>query len=958
MAETQKGTPNEEAPTERQQSVEQTVLESGRQVEPAPKPRPRPLEPTQGGPPSSPTTISISSGPSSWYIGSSWRAKASPVAQIARESISVAKGATSESSVEHARRPSQSVSKSMRGSRKSVPLLAEATRVHATSSGVDKSRPRFSSEEKARDVEGAAETTESREEIKPPIMEEAPLPPVPDLEDSKSVGSTDGHLQSGAWFGWWSRPDGYASDVEKVKGNKRRKLDTDEASSTPLPGSPAVEPANAGQKDNADMPMPDSSLDNAQARTAAQREGLPPETTSTGQSTRSWFGLWSSAQNEQAAAEASGSKRLSEQHETLPAPEVIITPAPAAEDLAKPAEPTKQALMQDVSEPQKASGWAFWSSDKSRDGASTPSSTPNQVGEIAVADTPSQSHPEAAQFNGQVNQVQQPKSAAELVPSNSTLKPNRGRLEKTKESTASSSTNTPAGSNAPTPSISQATTPGGTPPREDSEAPAAVKRGKAPQTRPNLILPTFRDMYPPLPNPGYVERLTSYLAQSLRIPGSEATPPPLHVHITPSPHKVKKAIAIGVHGFFPAPLIQKVLGQPTGTSIRFANYAAASIKAWCGEHQPLVKDVEIQKVALEGEGFVADRVTTLWKLLLNWLSHLRQADFILVAAHSQGVPVAFMLVAKLIQLGCLGPNVRLGICAMAGINLGPFLEYKSRLWGGSASELFEFCDAHSKVSKMYAEALDICLRHGVRVTFIGGLDDQLVSLESSLYAPLSHPYVSRAVFIDGRVHAPNFLTHLVVFALKLRNRGISDHGLLRELSAPLAGSLVGGEGHSRVYDDPTVYQSATEFALETADMTALPPAPNGAITPTAAASLLATDASRARAVAAARRASLLGYPSTPAQANSIRRGSISASTNLPDIAPAIAQWEAPSSATATNPFYLPWAVRGMLEEEAVKRDPGLWAEVHELVERLFSVGVLGIAVQVIKKEDLSRVTLE
>ncbi|KAK1094567.1 hypothetical protein LTR48_000116 [Friedmanniomyces endolithicus] len=802
----------------------------------------------QGGTSISSTTISISSGPGSWYNGSSWRAKASPVAQIARESISVAKGATSESSVEHARRPSQSVSKSMRGSRKSVPLLAEATRVHATSSGVDKSRPRFTSEEKPKDVEGAAETTESKEETKPPVVEEAPLPPVPDLEDLKSVGSADVQLQPGAWLGWWSRPDGYGSDVEKIKGNKRRKLDTDEASSTPLPGSPAVEPANPGQKDNSDVPMSGSSLDNAQVQTAAHREGLQPETTTTRQSGRPWFGLWSSAQNEQAAAEASGGKRPSEQHDPLPAPEVIITPAPAAtDDPAKPTEPSEQTSVQDVGEPQKASGWAFWSSDKPKDGAAAPNGTQNQVGEIAVADTPSQSHPEAAQFNGQMNQEQQPKSAAEPAQSNSTLRPNRGRLEKTKESAASSSANTPAGSTVATPSISQATTPAGTPPREDSEAPAAVKRGKVSQTRPNLILPTFREMYPPLPNPGYVERLTSYLAQTLRLPGSEATPSPLHAHIMPSPHK------------------------------------------------------------------------------------LRQADFILVAAHSQGVPVAFMLVAKLIQLGCLGPNVRLGICGMAGINLGPFLEYKSRLWGGSASELFEFCDAHSKVSKMYAEALDICLRHGVRVTFIGGLDDQLVSLESSLYAPLSHPYVARAVFIDGRVHAPNFLTHLVVFALKLRNLGISDHGLLRELSAPLAGSLVGGEGHSRVYDDPTVYQLATEFALETADMTALPSNPPTAIAPTAAASLLATDASRAREVAAARRAALSGYPATPAQANSIRRGSITASTNLPGIAPSIAQWEAPSSTTATNPFNLPWAVRGMLEEEAVKRDPGLWGEVHELV---------------------------
>lgn len=49
------------------------------------------------------------------------------------------------------------------------------------------------------------------------------------------------------------------------------------------------------------------------------------------------------------------------------------------------------------------------------------------------------------------------------------------------------------------------------------------------------------------------------------------------------------------------------------------------------------------------------------------------------------------------------------------------------------------------------------------------------------------------------------LSHLVGFALKLRNLGIPDHGLIRELSTPLAGSLYSGEGHSRLYDDEAVY---------------------------------------------------------------------------------------------------------------------------------------------------------
>lgn len=93
-----------------------------------------------------------------------------------------------------------------------------------------------------------------------------------------------------------------------------------------------------------------------------------------------------------------------------------------------------------------------------------------------------------------------------------------------------------------------------------------------------------------------------------------------------------------------------------------------------------------------------------------------------------------------------------------------------------------------------------------KLQYVGSIDDQVVPMESAVYSPASHPYIFRAVFIDGRLHAPDFIAHLVGFALKLRNLGISDHGLLRELSVPLAGSLYSGEGHSRLYDDDQVYE--------------------------------------------------------------------------------------------------------------------------------------------------------
>ncbi|CAK3856455.1 Hypothetical predicted protein [Lecanosticta acicola] len=887
-----------------------------------PPQRPAPIDTNQADDTHSQPSLPLGPSPQqqaqnrgSWYSASAWKGKASPVAQVARESISVDKGVSSESSHQEAakRRPSQSVSKSFRGSsRKSIPLAAEPTRVHANPSEVSlppKQQKRNVSGEK--EAKGADTTTTIPEVVKEQEAqaEEAPLPPEPEPMGDVDAKAETASLRPapGPWFGWWSRPDGYGSDGEKVKNAAKAQLDgaAEEASNTPLPENIENPMEAAPTQNNADGEADDQ---------------LRPEMGRNNTGSRSWFRLWSRTQNEQ-AQEEERQRRESEQHDQQqPLLQIAAEPARAAEDL-KPAEALKKPKKDDEEDRPKSSGWAFWSKDRSKDAAPTPEGADTEVGELAVADTPSQSHPEAAQFNQEREQRKQDK--AELKRSSSLLRPKRGRPEKADNlSGDTTAAVTPIESQNQTPAVSQFQTPKETP----EASPAPVARGKkSVQLRPNIVLPLFRDTYPAAPNPGVMSRLAEYVAQTLHIPGYESRPPP-HPFISPSPPKVKKAIAIGVHGFFPAALLQRVLGQPTGTSIRFANHAAAAIKQWCHDRQPEVKDVEVEKVALEGEGLIADRVSTLWKLLLNWLSHLRQADFILVACHSQGVPVSLMLVAKLIQLGCLSSYVRIGICAMAGINLGPFSEYKSRLFGGTALELFDFCDSNSKVSMAYADSLEICLRHGVRVTYVGSIDDQLVSLESSLHTPLRHPYVSRSVFVDGRLHTSNFLTHLVAFAVKLRNLGVSDHGLLREISAPLAGSLVGGDGHSRVYDDPIVYRNAIDFALETTDVHASAfEIPADSISP--------EEKRKSMEAASSRRASLAGYPSNMTAANSMRRGSLSSlSLKPPGIAPIIAAYEAPGASAEKNPFVLPWAVRGMLGEELVKRDPKLQEEVRELVK--------------------------
>lgn len=55
------------------------------------------------------------------------------------------------------------------------------------------------------------------------------------------------------------------------------------------------------------------------------------------------------------------------------------------------------------------------------------------------------------------------------------------------------------------------------------------------------------------------------------------------------------------------------------------------------------------------------------------------------------------------------------------------------------------------------------------------------------------------------------MSNLVCFALRVRNAGLSDHGLIMQLSEALAGAL-SGSGHSVLYEDPQPYlQSIRSF---------------------------------------------------------------------------------------------------------------------------------------------------
>ncbi|ORY89910.1 hypothetical protein BCR43DRAFT_448212 [Syncephalastrum racemosum] len=289
----------------------------------------------------------------------------------------------------------------------------------------------------------------------------------------------------------------------------------------------------------------------------------------------------------------------------------------------------------------------------------------------------------------------------------------------------------------------------------------------------------------------------------------------------------KRIVVIGVHGWFPTKLVRSVIGEPTGTSKKFCHQMVAAVKHYFAtEHHLTLPESILTMIPLEGEGKVEERVSKHYHQLLaniEWLEAISSADVILWATHSQGTPVSFLLLKQLLDLGHIHAH-RQPICvlAMAGIGHGPFPVLKGSLIvkyfeADAARELFEFMDSTTRIAQAFHQALADVLRQGIKTVLVGSLQDQVVPLYSATLTAISHPNILRAVYIDKHNYVENdFLIHLVVFALRLRNLGLSDHGLLTNVSEVLAGSIYALEGgHSTVYEERDVYMMAVRTLFDT-----------------------------------------------------------------------------------------------------------------------------------------------
>lgn len=498
---------------------------------------------------------------------------------------------------------------------------------------------------------------------------------------TETVTTTQPQTESSGWFSWW-----YSSaPAENNSVDNQRPAEPSVIASSEEEQPPSeTEPKQEDKKDDKQNEQETTTSEQAQLdNTALQSEASQR---------RSWFVMWGGTP---------APPKVPAEQELEPEPRLASDQATAEDvnnkpptDLPENATPENVDSSKRQPDNTRSSGWSFWYRDTSKDSGAL------ETEEAENGDMLSPEPPSTKQLKE--NQGQDQKGQRTPV-----KEPVKGKPKE-------------RGEPAPTAAIVSV-------PEQPATVPAKAKAPEGPASKqlqksiPNQVLPSFRDSFVMQESPSLLQTIG-------RIFHYTKEPDNKHVYVVKDPPKIRKAIAIGVHGYFPAPFIRSVLGQPTGTSIKFSNMAAKAVRQWTENHG---YSCDVEKIALEGEGRIAERVDLLWKLLLNWIEDIRKADFVMVACHSQGVPVATMLVAKLISFGCLSTQ-RVGICAMAGVNLGPFADYKSRWISGSAGELFEFAHASSQVSQDYEAALESVLNFGVRVSYIGSIDDQLVSLEVSL----------------------------------------------------------------------------------------------------------------------------------------------------------------------------------------------------------------------------------
>jgi triacylglycerol esterase/lipase EstA (alpha/beta hydrolase family) len=125
---------------------------------------------------------------------------------------------------------------------------------------------------------------------------------------------------------------------------------------------------------------------------------------------------------------------------------------------------------------------------------------------------------------------------------------------------------------------------------------------------------------------------------------------------------------VGTHGWFPNKLLNKIVGEPRGTSQLLIEKTLNSLQAYQKQHN---MESDIKYIALQGQGKVQERVDSYYSTIVKdkeYMKILQQSDQIICASHSQGFIVSTLLLKKLLQNKIINNTTRIGSLLLAGIN--------------------------------------------------------------------------------------------------------------------------------------------------------------------------------------------------------------------------------------------------------------------------------------------------
>lgn len=451
-----------------------------------------------------------------WY-GGSWRGKSNPVAEIVKDSASTPSIIPSDNgSIRSLRSKS---SRLLRTPSKASPIVPSMTLLNITS-GQQDSEDAGKTTNHAGTIEPTRDTDTDTKDKSTETSTGKPLTTNDETtnhEQALAITSQNRPTPAAGWGGWWTKPQTGNDDITDASVSETALAS---AETTAEPRVNTEPEANAGEVVGATNPA------HVPTTADAKPGDMKPAAAHAPQPQKSWFGLWSTSQ--------------------------LSSPEPVQAATFEPSVPISEAKVDATVDEVPATGaaasratastlgaWSYWSraSIPTADiTSSRPSSAQDKVAVTGIDTSPS---PVSVQI-----------PPTEGNSSNDAIQPIINKVKQVKDRVASKQpvlAKDASASESSLPPIKAADVP-----KEPAASPETATEGsKDLKNNKNLLLPDFDKTYKVAESQTYLQHLINML-YSQKPPAEQK-----HLSLSTTPPRIRKAVAIGVHGYFPIPLLQK-----------------------------------------------------------------------------------------------------------------------------------------------------------------------------------------------------------------------------------------------------------------------------------------------------------------------------------------------------------------------------------------------------------------